>query len=197
MTLHSHGVVREAVEHYDFAAASRILDVGGGRGHFVAEVLEAHPELEGAVFDVPEVAESTGDYLRSRGLGDRCAALGGDFFESLPGGYDLHILKWILHDWNDESCRRLLTTCRAALPDDGRLLVVEQLLPDEVPTAGPLHPAIAMDLIMLVNFADARERDLGEYEELLESTGFAVHEVVPLPSGFSILDCRMLATRRR
>jgi O-methyltransferase domain len=190
MTRLSHGVVTEAVEQYDFAAASRILDVGGGRGHFLAEVLEAHPELEGAVFDVPELAESTGEHLRSRGLGDRSAALGGDFFESVPAGYDLHILKWILHDWDDEACRRILAACRAALPDHGRLLVVEQLLPDEVPTSGPLHPAIAMDLIMLVNFADARERDLGEYEELLHSAGFALHDVVPLPSGFSVLDCR-------
>jgi hypothetical protein len=190
MTRLSQGVVEEAVEHYDFGAALRILDVGGGRGHFAAAVLEAHPELEGAVFDVPEVAEATREHLRGNGLGDRCAAIGGDFFESLPAGFDLHILKWILHDWNDESCRRLLEACRAALPDHGRLLVVEQILPKAVPTDGPLHPAITLDLIMLVNFADARERYLAEYKQLLEGSGFAVHDVVPLPSGFSILDCR-------
>jgi len=186
----SYGVIREALEHYDFGAATRILDVGGGRGHFAAAVLEEHPQLEGAVFDVPEVAESAEEYLRQRGLGGRGAAIGGSFFESLRAGHDLHILKWILHDWNDESCRRILAACRAALPDDGRLLIVEQLLPDEVPDAGPLHSAIAMDLVMLVTFADARERYLGEYEELLGSTGFTLHEVVSLPSGFSILDCR-------
>lgn len=186
----SDGVVREALEHYDFGAATRILDVGGGRGHFAAAVLEEHPQLEGAVFDVPEVAESAEEHLRERGLADRSVAVGGSFFEALPADYDLHILKWILHDWNDESCQRILAACRAALPGDGRLLIVEQLLPEEVPDTGPLHPAIAMDLIMLVNFADARERYLGEYEELLDSTGFALHEVVSLPSGFSILDCR-------
>jgi O-methyltransferase domain len=186
----SDGVVREALEHYDFEAATRILDVGGGRGHFAAAVLEEHPQLEGAVFDVPEVAESAEEHLRERGLADRSVAVGGSFFEALPAGYDLHILKWILHDWNDASCRRILAACRAALPDHGRLLVVEQLLPEEVPDSGPLHPAIAMDLIMLVNFADARERYLGECEELLGSTGFALHDVVSLPSGFSILECR-------
>ena len=186
----SDGVVREALEQYDFGAATRLLDVGGGRGHFAAAVLEEHPQLEGAVFDVPEVAESAEEHLRERGLADPSVAVGGSFFEALPAGYDLHILKWILHDWNDESCRRILAACRPALPDHGRLLVVEQLLPEEVPDSGPLHPAIAMDLIMLVNFADARERYLGEYKELLDSTGFALHEVVSLPSGFSILDCR-------
>jgi len=187
MTRLSHGVVAEAVEHYDFSGASRILDVGGGRGHFVAEVLRAHPHLEGAVFDVPEVADAAREHLD---LGDRCVAIGGSFFESVPRGYDVHILKWILHDWDDDACRELLEACRAALPAGGRLLVVEQLLPEVVPEAGPLHPAIALDLIMLVNFADARERHLGEYEQLLASSGFALDDVLTLPSGFSVLDCR-------
>jgi hypothetical protein len=183
-------VVREAVDHYDFGAASRVLDVGGGRGHFVAAVLEAHPELEGAVFDVPEVSGAACAYLRARGLGDRSLAIGGNFLERVPAGYDLHILKWILHDWDDEACRELLSACRAALPEHGRLLVVEQLLPEAVPASGALHPAVAMDLIMLVNFADARERRLDEYEALLAGSGFAVYDVISLPSGFSILDCR-------
>jgi O-methyltransferase domain len=157
-------------------------------------VLEAHPGLEGAVFDVPHVADAAGEYLRQSGLDDRSEAIGGSFFESLPSGYDLHILKWILHDWNDEACRRLLAASRAALSEYGRLLVVEQLLPDDIPSSDSLHPAIRMDLTMLVNFADARERYLGEYEELLVGSGFTVHEVVPLPSAFSILDCRPRAS---
>jgi O-methyltransferase domain/Dimerisation domain len=189
MSLLSHGVVREAIAHYDFAGASRVLDVGGGRGHFLAAVLEQHPQLEGAVFDVPAVAQTAGEHPREQGLGDRAVGVGGSFFEALPTGYDVHILKWILHDWNDEACRTLLSACRAALPENGRLLVVEQLLPDAVTNGGGLHPAIAMDLIMLVNFADARERHLGEYEELLHSSGFAVQDVVSLPSGFSIIEC--------
>jgi O-methyltransferase domain len=164
--------------------------VGGGRGHFAAAVLEAHPELEGTVFDVPEVADGAREHLLESDLGDRIAAIGGSFFEALPSGYDLHILKWILHDWNDESCLKLLAACRAALPEHGRLVVVEHLLPDAVPASGRLHPAIAMDLVMLVNFADARERTLDEYEQLLAGGGFVLEDVVPLPSGFSILDCR-------
>jgi hypothetical protein len=186
----SERVVEEALAHYDFGAASRVLDVGGGRGHFLASVLEAHPELDGAVFDVPAVAGAACAYLRARGLGDRSLAIGGNFLERVPAGYDLHILKWILHDWDDEAALELLTACRAALPENGRLLVVEQLLPEQVPASGGLHPAVAMDLIMLVNFADARERRLHEYEELLAAAGFAVQDVISLPSGFSVLDCR-------
>jgi SAM-dependent methyltransferase len=186
----SQRVIAEAIAHYDFGAASRILDVGGGRGHFASAVLEAHPGLEGAVFDVPEVADAAREQLRRSGLGARCAAIPGDFFTALPAGYDLQILKWVLHNWDDEACERLLRACRTALPDHGRLLVVELLLPDAVPASGSLHPAIAMDLSMLVNFAVARERYLDEYEQLLARSGFAVHGVVPLPSGSSILDCR-------
>jgi O-methyltransferase domain len=190
MTRLSQRVVDEAVAGYDFAATARVLDVGGGRGHLVAAVLEANPGLEGAVFDVPAVAEAADEHLRERGLADRCVAIGGSFFESLPAGYDTHILKWILHDWNDADCVALLAACRPALGDDGRLLVIEQLLPETVPSTGQLHPAVAMDLVMLVNFGDARERHLREYEELLERGGFALHAVLPLASGISILDCR-------
>jgi hypothetical protein len=183
-------VVDEVVAHYDFSGATRVLDVGGGRGHLLAAVLSAHPGLLGAVFDVPSVAEAAVEQLSRDGVGDRWVAMGGDFFEALPPSFDVHILKWILHDWNDEDCRRLLARCREALPDHGRLLVVEQLLPEAAPAAGTLHPAVALDLIMLVNFAEARERYLEEYARLLDDSGFELVQVVPLPSGFSILDCR-------
>ena len=186
----SRRVVAAAVAAYDFSDVSQVLDVGGGLGHFVAAVLTGYPHLRGAVFDVPEVAEEAANYLRRTDVADRCIAVGGSFFESLPAGFDVLLLKWILHDWNDESCRKLLTICRAALPDHGRLLVVERLLPKEISTSIPLNPAIAMDLGMLVNFGDARERYLEEYQELLGSCGFTVHEVIALPSGFSLLDCR-------
>jgi O-methyltransferase domain len=145
---------------------------------------------------VPEVAEAASDYLRRRGLGGRCVAVGGSFFDALPDGYDVHLLKWILHEWDDDACRELLLQCRAALPEAGRLLVVEQLLPETVPDSGALHPAIAMDLIMLVNFVEARERYLHEYTQLLDAAGLALERVVELPSGFSILDCRPRANGR-
>jgi hypothetical protein len=186
----SRRVVAAAVAAYDFSDVSRVLDVGGGLGHFVASVLAAYSHLRGAVFDVPEVAEEANKYLKNMDVAGRCVAVGGSFFESLPAGFDVFLLKWILHDWNDEACRKLLTVCRAALPDEGRLLVVERLLPKEISTSIPLDPAIAMDLGMLVYFGDARERYLEEYQELLGSCGLTVHELIPLPAGFSLLDCR-------
>ena len=190
MTRLSLDIIDEALARYDFSVARRILDVGGGRGHFAAAVLEAHPQLEGAVLDLPERIGAADAYLRGRGLGERCAAIGGNFFDSVPVGYDVHILKWILHDWNDASCRQLLAQCRAALPADGRLLVVELLLPDGAAADGRLRPAIQTDLFMLVNFADSRERSLDEYERLLGDCGFALEQAIALPSSFSVLDFR-------
>ena len=190
MTRLSLDIIDETLARYDFSVATRILDVGGGRGHFAAAVLQAHPQLEGAVLDLPERIEAADEYLRGRDLGERCAAIGGNFFDSVPVGYDLHILKWILHDWNDASCRRLLAQCRAALSADGRLLVVELLLPDGAAADGRLRPAIQTDLFMLVNFADSRERSLDEYERLLGDCGFALEQAIALPSSFSVLDFR-------
>lgn len=187
----SSGVIAEAVAAYDFSGTSSVLDVGGGLGHFVTAVLTANPGLRGAVFDVPETAEVAADHLARSSVGKRCEAVGGSFFESVPAGFDVHLLKWVLHNWDDDSCRTLLRVCRAALPDDGRLLVVERLLPRTVSTSGPLDPAIEFDLRMLVNFAVARERSLEEYAALLESCGFALHEVIGLPLGTSVLDCRL------
>ena len=189
MTRMSRGVIAQAVAAYDFTEASKILDVGGGRGHFVAAVLEAHSELEGAVFDQPHVTKAAAEYLANKGLSERCAVISGSFFESLPAGYDLHILKWILHDWDDEACMQILTTCHASLPQRGRLLVVERLLPDETPASRELDPAIASDINMLVNFGEAAERSLSEYERLLRECGFAPHNVTSLQSGFSIIHC--------
>jgi O-methyltransferase domain len=142
------------------------------------------------VLDLPERIEAADEYLRGRGLGERCVAIGGNFFDSVPVGYDLHILKWILHDWNDASCRQLLAQCRAALPADGRLLVVELLLPDGAAADGRLRPAIQTDLFMLVNFADSRERSLDEYERLLGDCGLTLEQAIALPSSFSVLDFR-------
>lgn len=190
MTQLSRGVIAEAVERYDFAPAGRILDVGGGRGHFVAAVLEKHPTVEGAVFDLPQVAEAANAYLARRGLADRCSVISGNFFKSVPEGYDTHLLKWVLHDWDDESCRTLLAMSHAALPRAGRLLVVEQLLPDELRPTPRLHPALASDLNMLVNGAAAAlERSLTEYDQLLSESGFVIEDVIHLPSGFSIISC--------
>ncbi|XXT25104.1 methyltransferase [Sorangium sp. So ce429] len=165
---------------YDFSSARRLVDVGGGRGHFLARILEANPELEGVLVELPPVLPQAEAYLEAAGVRARCSLVAADFFDAVPPGGDIYLLSWILHDWDDVRCGRILAACRRAMAGKGRLLVVEQLLPERVEE----NPAaIAGDLEMLV-FLPGRERALAEYRRLLEEGGFAVTRAVPIPSPF-------------
>ena len=145
--------------------------------------------LSGAVLDLPEVGDAATAYLADHGLNDRCAVHTCSFFDGIPIGYDVHLLKWILHDWDDEACGRILAACRDALPADGRLVIVERLVPETISASRNLHAAISSDLTMLVNFGAARERRLAEFQDLLAGSGFTVAAVTPLKSGCAVLVC--------
>ncbi|XXX71705.1 methyltransferase [Sorangium sp. So ce134] len=165
---------------YDFSLARKLVDVGGGRGHFLAAILRANPGLEGVLVDLPPVLPQAEAYLDAAGVRARCSLVAADFFEAVPPGGDIYLLSWILHDWDDARCGRVLAACRRAMAGKGRLLVVEQLLPERVEE----NPAaIVGDLEMLV-FLSGRERALPEYRRLLEEGGFAVTRAAPIPSPF-------------
>ncbi len=146
--------------------AGHVVDVGGGNGMLLRALLAAHPGLRGTVFDLPGVAPA------EAGLPDRCRFVGGDFFTSVPPGGDVYVLAQILHDWDDERATRILRACRTAMPDGARLLVLEQVVPDD---GGP-HPAHLLDLHMLV-LLGGRERTEADWRRLLAAGGFAVREV--------------------
>jgi hypothetical protein len=110
----------------DFSGIVRLVDVGGGHGVLARAVLEANPQMRGVVFDLPSVIEGR---LADAGLADRCEAVAGDFFDSVPAGGDAYVLSWILHDWNDQSAARILANCRAVMRDGGRLLAIELVVP--------------------------------------------------------------------
>jgi predicted O-methyltransferase YrrM len=173
------------VSAYDFADASTVVDIGGGRGTLLAAILAAYPALRGILFDQPQVVEGAKALLAARGLTDRCALSGGDIFQAaLPGG-DTYVLQQILHDWDDEQARRILERCHAALPPGGRLLIVERLIaPGNAPS-----PAKSVDMQMLVMLG-GRERTEKEYADLLASAGFRLARVLPTRSPFSILEAR-------
>ena len=108
---------------------------------------------------------------------------GGDFFASVPTGGDVYLLASILHDWDDDRCLRILANCREAMPADGRLLVVELVLP----AGNAPHPGKWVDLHMLV-MATGRERTEKEYEDLFISGGFTLTQASPLLSGHTVLE---------
>src|SRR2546430_1581186 len=110
----------------------RIVDVGGGQGLLLAAILRRHPSAQGVLFDLPQVVEQAKEVLQGAGVADRCELVGGDFFQEVPSGGDAYVLKVVLHDWDDERARRILSNCRKAMGEDGRLLVVERVIPERL-----------------------------------------------------------------
>jgi hypothetical protein len=154
------------------SGATTVVDVGGGTGRLLAQVLIGLPDARGILADQATPVAGAAAVLDEHGVADRCDAVVTDFFEGVPTG-DAYLLSNILHDWDDDRCRVILRRIREAAAPGARLLVLETLLPDERdgvrPESAPLH---LLDLAMLLNFG-ARERTFAEYAALLESTGFA------------------------
>jgi O-methyltransferase domain/Dimerisation domain len=169
----------------DWSDAGTIVDVGGGNGTILREVLTRQPHLRGAVFDLPNAVDGAEALLQAGELSDRWTCIPGDFFEDVPSGFDVYLLSQILHDWDDERATVILRNCRAAIPPHGRLIILEQVLP---PGDAP-HPGKILDLLMLVLTDGGRERSEPQWHTLLGSAGFAIERVAP--SGRSgIIECR-------
>jgi hypothetical protein len=182
MTGLSTPVAREAVSLIDTAGTDLVADIGGANGAFVLELLTRHPGLQGLIFDLPHVASTAADEVARRKMQDRCSVAGGDFFVSVPAA-DLYLLKFVLHDWDDDACVAILGNCRSALKPGGRVIVVDMLV-SEVgePGFGPL-----MDMNMLV-LAPGRERNLSEFDRLLRSAGLRRVALTPLQPPYSIIE---------
>jgi hypothetical protein len=178
-------VLEEAVRVVDTTGTSLAVDVGGGDGSLLRSLMRADPNLRGLVFDLPRVVEAARREAELDGLGDRFSVLGGDFFESVPEA-DLYLMKSILHDWDDESCVRILRNCRKAARPGSRLLVVETVILD----TQLFGPTALMDMNMLA-VANGQERDLAEYDALFTAAGWKRVAVQPMNNPHSVLELRI------
>ncbi|MFE7315377.1 methyltransferase [Streptomyces sp. NPDC057555] len=166
---------------YPFPATGTVVDVGGGRGGLLRAVLRHHPDLTGVLFDLaPPLAHHL---LDTDDLKGRWRTQEGDFFASVPQGGDVYVLKHVLHDWPDDACRRILRTCRAAMADGSRLVVVDCVLP---PGNAP-HFGKTLDVTVLAIF-DGRERNADEFAALLSAGGFRLTRVLPTAAFPSIVE---------
>jgi len=170
---------------YDFSYARTIMDVGGGNGSMTIAILQRTPNVRGLVVDLPYIEGPARERIRAAGLEGRCRFEPMSFFERVPEGADVHMLKFVLHDWNDEESLRILRNCRSAIAKDGRLVVIENVVPDSI------EPAMVhmMDLNMLV-MTGGIERTAKEYGELFASAGFRLDRVVPTAGPFSVVEAR-------
>ena len=174
---------RAVVEAYDFSGVNRVVDIAGGRGAFIAAILERYPHLQGVLTDLPAVANEAKAYIKSEGVEDRCEIIGGDYFESVPSGGDIYILKSVIEDEQDDGAVDLLKNCRRAMGNNARLLIVDKILSPH----GSPSPANVFDVMMMV-MAGGQLRTEEEFRALFEKAGFKVNRILPTRSQFSIIE---------
>ncbi|WP_335972526.1 methyltransferase [Streptomyces sp. CA2R106] len=174
MTQTSRQIIGSIVAAYDFGGLRTLVDVGGGRGALLSAVLAANPGLRGVLYDQPEVVAESGPVFKEAGVAERATAQGGSFFDAVPPGGDAYLLSNIIHDWDDEPSVRILSKVRAVLPADGRVLLVEAVLPTDRPALN----VKLMDLDMLV-LCGGRQRTEAEFAALLAGAGLRLTRIVP------------------
>lgn len=180
-----HGEETEAfIDAYDFAGVDSVVDVGGGNGDVIASLLNRHAHLSAVLFDRPDVVQRSATVLGNNGVSKRCEFKGGDFFKEIPSGGDVYIMRHIIHDWADPEANEILKSCRKAISDSGRLLIVEGIIePGNSPSSFKW-----LDLVMMLCWGGL-ERTTAQYKDLLESADFAVLRVIPTSSAVSIIEC--------
>jgi hypothetical protein len=167
----------DLVDAYDFGRFRTVVDVGGGQGAFLAALLERHLGMRGVLFDLPHVVEA------ARGPADRLTVVPGSFFDAVPSGGDAYVLKYILHDWDDEDAVRILRTCREAMEGDAVMLVIER----DLGAPGELLASKVSDLNMLVSLG-GQERTIDEYAALMQRAGLRFVGATPTGSAPHIIE---------
>ncbi|KAJ1377724.1 Winged helix-like DNA-binding domain superfamily [Sesbania bispinosa] len=155
-----------------FEHINRLVDVGGGLGVNLKLITSKYPHIQGVNFDLPHVIEQAPSYVGVEHVG-------GDMFEGVPEG-DAIFMKWILHDWGDEHCVKLLKNCYKAIPGDGKVIIVDTILPNVPQTTTTTKNAFTYDLFMLAQFPGGKERTQQEFMELATKSGFSGIKIILL-----------------
>jgi hypothetical protein len=168
---------------YDFGPIQTIVDIGGGHGATLANILNDVPTMRGILFDLPHVVAGAATLLAEAGVAERCDIIGGDMFAEVPSGADAYLLSRVLFNWDDQHARRLLQACRRAMMPRAKLLVIDVVDSD----AGKPKIAAFGDLNLLLLFG-GRQRTASEFQSLLSSAGFAMAQIVPTQSHFKLIE---------
>jgi hypothetical protein len=179
-----HGAEPPAVASaYDFSHFGTIVDVGGATGNLLSTILGRYPGPRGILFDMPHVVREAPALIHARGLADRISIEAGSFLEKVPSGGDAYLLSHIIHDWSESQSLAILANCRRAMRSDGRLLIIEMVLPSgDVPFRGA-----RADIGLLV-LNGGQERTEKEYQVLLDKSGFQLTRVVPTQTAVSVVE---------
>jgi ubiquinone/menaquinone biosynthesis C-methylase UbiE len=183
MTSLSKMVAKAVVAAYDFSSVGKLADIAGGHGSLLAAILRANTHLRGLLFDMPQVIAGAQSHLEAEGVAARCELASGDFFESVPAGADAYLMKHIIHDWDDERALAILRNCHRVMPETGRLLLVEMV----VPPGNEPHFAKIQDLEMLLS-PGGLERTGEEFRSLFAAAGFELTRIIPTASPMSVIE---------
>jgi hypothetical protein len=175
------------LEAYNFSQAPTIVDVGGGHGKIISEILKRNPEMRGFLFDLPHAFEGGKRAIAQAGLADRCDVVSGDFFVSVPAGADAYLLSRVIHDWDDEKATAILKVVRQAIAPGGRLILLETMLKAD---QSKVYPVLS-DLNMMLRTGGC-ERTEAEYRALYRSAGFDLTRSVATmsPTGTTVIEGR-------
>ncbi|MBD2188994.1 methyltransferase [Pseudanabaena sp. FACHB-723] len=169
---------------YDFSDFKVLIDVGGGYGELLAEILQQHPDSKGILFDEKYVIENAAATLAKHGIADRCECVSGSFFDSIPSGGDAYLLKHIVHDWDDERAIAILKTCQQAMDAHSKILVIEQVVPQGNEPSG----AKMLDINMLVMCPGGKERTESEFKYIFEQAGLKLLRIIPTAEDIHIIE---------
>jgi hypothetical protein len=164
----------------DWVSVRTVVDVGGGTGALLAEVLRAHPEVQGTLVDLPRTIARARETFEAANVAERVATVGQSFFDPLPAGKDLYLLKSVLSDWPDTEAGMILQRCAEAASPNGRVMVLNGVTPDENPSP---------ELLMMV-LVGGKNRTLSEFRELANRAGLDVRAAGRLASGRFAVECR-------
>ncbi|MDP9106902.1 MAG: methyltransferase domain-containing protein [Candidatus Eremiobacteraeota bacterium] len=164
------------LDAYDWAQCETVVDVGGGNGALLVALLRAVPSLRGVLFDLPQVLARATNSVEAAGVAPRCQVEGGDFFEGVPAGFDVYVLKRIVYSYDDADAVRILRRVREAMKPGGRVLVIEPVRRKRDESG---YGAL-LDMQMLVT-GGGRSRDRAALRALFASAGLHLRRIIPTP----------------
>lgn len=185
MTGFSTTIIPAVLDAYDFAGIRTLVDIAGGHGAMLTSILRKYPSMNGILFDLDHVIEGAKARMASQGLADRVTATSGDFFKAVPAGGDAYVMMHIIHDWDDARATAILKNIRAVLPADGRVILLEAV----IPAGNESGFGKILDLEMLV-MPGGKERTEEEFSALLAGAGFTLTRIVPTASPVSVIEAK-------
>lgn len=176
-------LMRSILELYHgFENVETLVDVGGGIGWTISQIKERYPSIKAINFDLPHVVATAPSFAGVEHIG-------GDMFKSVPSA-DAILMKWIMHNWDDENCIKILNNCGKALPETGgKLIIVDAVLPTDREQMSALDELrVVSDLVMIAHCSGGKERTIKQWENLLPKAGFPRFNIIPLPSIYSVIE---------